>query len=94
MAKSMPKTKRGSTKKKPALMDIRTVAQKAKVSIATVSRTINHNPSVNARMAKRVWDAIRELDYFPNPRHARWFRAAVGCLALSFPKLPTRSSRS
>src|SRR5271155_4636985 len=66
MPKSMPKTKRGSTKKKPALMDIRTVAQRAKVSIATVSRTINHNPSVNARMAKRVWDAIRELDYFPN----------------------------
>lgn len=65
MAKSMPKTKRGS-KKKPALMDIRTVAQRAKVSIATVSRTINHNPTVNAKMAKRVWDAIRELDYFPN----------------------------
>src|SRR5271155_3656880 len=66
MPKSMPKTKRGSTKKKPALMDIRTVAQRAKVSIATVSRTINHNPTVNAKMAKRVWDAIRELDYFPN----------------------------
>ncbi len=65
MVKRMPKTKRGSTKK-PALMDIRTVAQRAKVSIATVSRTINHNPTVNARMAKRVWDAIRELDYFPN----------------------------
>src|SRR5579859_3282929 len=64
MPKTMPKTKRGS--KKPALMDIRTVAQRAKVSIATVSRTINHNPSVNAKMAKRVWDAIRELDYFPN----------------------------
>jgi LacI family transcriptional regulator len=61
----MPKTKRGSSKK-PALMDIRTVAQRAKVSIATVSRTINHNPTVNAKMAKRVWDAIRELDYFPN----------------------------
>jgi DNA-binding LacI/PurR family transcriptional regulator len=47
-------------------MDIRTVAQRANVSIATVSRTINHNPSVNAKMAKRVWEAIRELDYFPN----------------------------
>ena len=64
MPKSMPKTKRGSTKK-PALMDIRTVALRAKVSIATVSRTINHNPTVNAKMAKRVWDAIRELDPHP-----------------------------
>jgi DNA-binding LacI/PurR family transcriptional regulator len=65
MVKGSSKTKRGSARK-PALMDIRTVAQRANVSIATVSRTINHNPSVNAKMAKRVWEAIRELDYFPN----------------------------
>src|SRR6201996_4238971 len=65
MVKGSSKTKRGSARK-PKLMDIRTVAQRANVSIATVSRTINHNPSVNAKMAKRVWEAIRELDYFPN----------------------------
>jgi len=47
-------------------MDIRSVAQRANVSIATVSRTINHVPTVNAKMAKRVWEAIRELNYFPN----------------------------
>jgi LacI family transcriptional regulator len=47
-------------------MDIHTVAQLANVSIATVSRTINHNPSVNPKMAKRVWEVIRELNYFPN----------------------------
>lgn len=47
-------------------MDIHAVARLAKVSIATVSRTINHVPSVNAKMAKRVWDAIQELNYFPN----------------------------
>ena len=65
MAKRIPKTRRGSPKK-PARMDIRTVAERANVSIATVSRTINHVPTVNAHMAKRVRDAIRELDYFPN----------------------------
>jgi DNA-binding LacI/PurR family transcriptional regulator len=65
MAKVSSKTKRGSARK-PKLMDIRTVAERANVSIATVSRTINNNPSVNAKMAKRVWEAIRELDYFPN----------------------------
>jgi len=65
MAKVLSKTKRG-TARKPKLMDIRTVAERANVSIATVSRTINNNPSVNAKMAKRVWEAIRELDYFPN----------------------------
>lgn len=47
-------------------MDIRTVAERANVSIATVSRTINRVPTVNAKMAKRVWDAINELGYFPN----------------------------
>ncbi len=47
-------------------MDIRTVADRAKVSIATVSRTINRVPSVNPKMAKRVWDAIQDLGYFPN----------------------------
>ncbi len=60
------KSAAGAAKNKPALMDIRTVAERANVSIATVSRTINHVPTVNAKMAKRVWEAIRELNYFPN----------------------------
>ena len=47
-------------------MDIRTVAERANVSIATVSRSINNVPTVNAKMAKRVWEVIRELNYFPN----------------------------
>src|SRR6516164_8379099 len=65
MAIKKTKSTRGP-KKKPVLMDIRTVAERANVSIATVSRTINHVPTVNAKMAKRVWEAIRELNYFPN----------------------------
>ena len=47
-------------------MDIRTIARAAKVSIATVSRTINRVPTVNAKIAKRVWEVIDELNYFPN----------------------------
>jgi LacI family transcriptional regulator len=50
--------------------DIRTVAALAKVSIATVSRTINGSSSVSDRLKKRVWNAIHQLDYFPNT-HAR-----------------------
>lgn len=65
MATKKSKSARGA-RKKPLLMDIRTVAERANVSIATVSRTINHVPTVNAKMAKRVWEAIRELNYFPN----------------------------
>ena len=47
-------------------MDIRTVAKLTNVSIATVSRTINRVSTVNPKMAKRVWEAIEKLDYFPN----------------------------
>src|SRR5271169_5005487 len=50
--------------------DIRTVAAVAKVSIATVSRTINGSPLVSERLAKRVWQAVKQLNYFPNT-HAR-----------------------
>jgi len=50
--------------------DIRTVASLAKVSIATVSRTINGSPLVSERLTKRVWQAIKQLNYFPNT-HAR-----------------------
>ncbi len=50
--------------------DIRTVAALAKVSIATVSRTINGSPLVSDRLSKRVWQAIKQLNYFPNT-HAR-----------------------
>jgi DNA-binding LacI/PurR family transcriptional regulator len=46
--------------------DIRTVAERAKVSIATVSRTINGISTVNPELARRVWEAIEELNYYPN----------------------------
>lgn len=45
---------------------IQTVARLANVSTATVSRTINHVPTVNPKMAKRVREVIKELNYSPN----------------------------
>ena len=50
--------------------DIRTVAALARVSIATVSRTVNGSSAVSDRLQKRVWQAINQLNYFPNT-HAR-----------------------
>jgi DNA-binding LacI/PurR family transcriptional regulator len=47
-------------------LDIRDVAKHARVSIATVSRTINRIPTVDKQLADRVWKAIAELNYFPN----------------------------
>ena len=53
------------------LPDIRAVAAVAKVSIATVSRTMNGSPLVSERLSKRVWQAIKQLNSFPTPMRAR-----------------------
>ena len=49
-----------------AAMNIHEIAKRAKVSTATVSRTINRVPTVRPQLAKRVWKAVDELGYFPN----------------------------
>ncbi len=51
-------------------MNIKEVAKRAKVSTATVSRTINESNKVSARTAARVQKAIKELNFYPNT-HAR-----------------------
>ena len=47
-------------------MSIRDVAKRARVSIATVSRTINRPETVDPQTADRVRKAVHELNYFPN----------------------------
>jgi DNA-binding LacI/PurR family transcriptional regulator len=51
-------------------MNIKEVAKLAKVSTATVSRTINGSDKVSVRTAERVHKAIKELNFYPNT-HAR-----------------------
>jgi LacI family transcriptional regulator len=62
--------RKGTGKTVAKTPDIRTVAAMAKVSIATVSRTINGSSAVSDRLSKRVWQAVEQLNYFPNT-HAR-----------------------
>jgi len=59
-------TRRTRDKKPGARTDIRTIALAAKVSVATVSRTINNIATVNPEISKRVWEVIEALDYYPN----------------------------
>lgn len=47
-------------------MSIHEVAKRARVSIATVSRTINGVPTVAPQLSRRVWKVIEELGYYPN----------------------------
>lgn len=51
-------------------MNIKEVAKRARVSTATVSRTINNSAKVKAGTAVRVRKAIEELNFYPNT-HAR-----------------------
>lgn len=53
-------------RRRPGSVSIRDVAQRAGVSIATVSRTVNHISTVNPELAQRVWKAIEEVGYLPN----------------------------
>lgn len=48
--------------------DIHEVAKRAGVSAATVSRVTNGRSTVDKRLAKKVWQAIEELGYSPNPQ--------------------------
>jgi LacI family transcriptional regulator len=45
---------------------IRDVAQRAGVSIATVSRVVNGISTVAPELAERVWNAVKEVGYVPN----------------------------
>ena len=47
-------------------MTIQEIARRAKVSIATVSRTINRVSSVRPSLARRVRKVIQEVGYYPN----------------------------
>ena len=47
-------------------IDIHYVAAHARVSIATVSRTLNHVPTVDPLLSQRVWKSVAELNYLPN----------------------------
>jgi DNA-binding LacI/PurR family transcriptional regulator len=60
--------KRAKAEKPRARMDIRDVARRAGVSISTVSRVTNGKGTVNREMAERVWRAVRELNYQPDPQ--------------------------
>jgi len=46
---------------------IRDVAKRAGVGIATVSRVLNNSSAVKLETRQRVLQAIKELDYTPNP---------------------------
>ena len=47
-------------------MTIQDIARLAGVSKATVSRVLNHHPSVNALLRERVQRVVQEYDFVPS----------------------------
>jgi DNA-binding LacI/PurR family transcriptional regulator len=66
---------------------IYTVADKAGVSIATVSRVLNENPRVSEQTRAKVRRAMDELGYQPNASARGLAANTTGTIALVFPKL-------
>jgi LacI family transcriptional regulator len=69
-------------------MTIQEIAKQAKVSTATVSRTVNGIPTVDPVLARRVWRVIEQVGYYPNT-HARTLvsgRSRIFGLIVFFPR--------
>jgi LacI family transcriptional regulator len=64
----MSPSRKPSSNRRRAQVSIRDVAKRARVSIATVSRTVNRISTVDPELAKRVWKAVEEVGYVPNPQ--------------------------
>lgn len=63
------------------------VAQRAEVSIATVSRVINSSTPVNPETASRVRDAIKELNYVPSPAARTLANRRTNTIGLLLPEI-------
>jgi DNA-binding LacI/PurR family transcriptional regulator len=66
---------------------IEDVAQRAEVSIATVSRVVNGSTPVNPQTAKRVREAIRELNYVPSPAARTLANRRTNTIGLLLPEI-------
>lgn len=66
---------------------LRDVADRAQVSVRTVSNVVSGYPHVSEQMRERVRKAIAELDYRPNPVARTLRTGRTGVLALVVPEI-------
>ncbi len=64
---------------------IRDVAQRAGVSISTVSRVLNKTASVSEAKRRRVTEAVRVLGYTPNPAAISLLKRATSTIGVVLP---------
>lgn len=61
---------------------IKDVAHSAGVSLATVSRVINHANNVSAELQQRVWEVVETLGYNPNAAARSLIKQKTGCIGI------------
>lgn len=66
---------------------LKDVAERAGVSIKTVSNVVRHAPRVSEATRQRVMQAVHELGYRPNPSARRLRTGHSGLIALAVPEL-------
>jgi LacI family transcriptional regulator len=66
---------------------IKDVAEKAQVGVGTVSRVLNNSPSVSSSTREKVQQAIKELNYSPNPNARRLSLGKTWHIAVVLPYL-------
>jgi len=69
------------------MSSIKTVAEQANVSIATVSRVLNHSKYVSPDVEKRVLDAVATLNYHPNAPARNLRRQRTLSVGILLPRL-------
>ena len=68
-------------------MNIKEVAKRAGVSVATVSRTLNRPELVLEATRKKILETIEEMDYVPNPSAMSLSTGRTGTVACIVPTL-------
>lgn len=68
-------------------LNLREIARRARVSTATVSRTINRVPTVNRYLARRVWKVVEAAGYYPNTQARALVSGHSRILGLVVPEL-------
>ncbi|MEW2544715.1 LacI family DNA-binding transcriptional regulator [Streptomyces sp. NPDC047002] len=72
-----------------AAVTLKDVAERAGVSIKTVSNVVRDAPRVSPATRERVMRAVHELGYRPNPSARRLRTGRSGLIALAVPELTT-----
>ncbi|CAG7615092.1 HTH-type transcriptional repressor CytR [Paenibacillus solanacearum] len=69
------------------MSSVKEVAARANVSVATVSRVLNHDPSVKAVNRQKVMRAIEELQYKPNVLAKNLRKQSSNTIAMVMPTI-------